>query len=576
VTPFLATGRRRARVAWDPVARIAAGFLVLLGAVALLAPVVAPHDPEQGTLGEALQGPSTAHWLGTDHLGRDELSRLVFGARISLLAGIEVIVIALLIGVPIGLHAGFRGGWFDRISMRVVEVAVSLPALVVAIAVVAATGPSVTASMLAIGVLGATVMARLTRSATLTAREEDYIDAARVVGVSDRWIIVRHLLPNVAPAIIVQAALLLATAVLAEASLSFLDLGAAPPTPSWGVMLNQARPYFDEAPQLAMWPGLLVFLTVLALLQLGDRARDATGGRPTAPLDAGLVERVERVELPIGGHDATAVPGAAALELSGVSVTFERPDEPVRAVSDLWLSVAPGEVVGLVGESGAGKSTTALAALGLVAPPGRVRATSIKVDGVDIVGMAPSRLRHVRGRRIGFVAQEPATALNPAYPVGHQIAEPLRWHLDHSRASAAAEAAALLERVGIEPGRAVDYPHQFSGGEAQRIAVAMAMACRPAVLIADEPTSALDNVAQSQLLDLLLDWRATDDVAILLISHDLGVVASVADRVAVMHSGRIVETQETAALFSEPQDPYTRRLLDSAFATSTWRGVVYQ
>jgi peptide/nickel transport system permease protein len=351
--------------------------------------------------------------------------------------------------------------------------------------------------------------------------------------------------------------------VLAEAALSFLDLGAAPPTPSWGVMLNQARDHFDEAPQLALWPGLLVFLTVLALLQLGDRARDATGGRPTAPLDAAAIERVEA---PTEGHGSPGVPGATALELSGVNVAFEWRDEPVPAVCDLWLSVGPGEVVGLVGESGAGKSTTALAALGLVAPPGRVRATSIKVAGTEIVGMRPSALRHVRGRLIGFVAQEPASALNPAYTVGHQLAEPLRWHLDHSRSRAAMEAAALLERVGIEPARATDYPHQFSGGEAQRIAVAMAMACRPSVLIADEPTSALDNVAQSQLLDLLLEWRATDGVSILLISHDLGVVASVADRVAVMRSGRIVEIQETAALFGQPQDPYTRRLLDSAFA----------
>jgi len=541
----------------DRPARVAAAFLVVLGLVALFAPVLATHDPQSGQLDDALQEPSAEHWLGTDHLGRDEFSRLVYGARISLLAGVEVLGIALLIGIPVGLVAGYRRGWFDRIGMRVVEVVVSLPALVVAIAVVAATGPGLGPSMLAIGFVAATIMARLTRAVVLAAREEDYVDGARVSGARDRRIIVRHLLPNVASALVVQATLLFAAAVLAEAALSFLGLGAVPPQPSWGVMLNEARAQFEEAPLLAVWPGLCIFLTVLAFNQLGDRTADVFGRGGVAALDARPIDPA------VPAADPAPVSGSPpALDLRRVSVTYGASE----VVSDVSVSVAGGEIVGLVGESGAGKSTTALAALGLVPAPGRTRAGSIRVAGVELVGMAPGELRHVRGRRIGYVAQEPAAALNPAYTVGHQFAEPLRWHLGRSRRQARTEAGEWLERVGIAPERVGGYPHEFSGGELQRIALAMALACGPAVLVADEPTTALDAVVQAQVLDLVLDLRDESGTAILLISHDLGVVAGVADRVAVMRAGRIVEIQETVALFDRPQDPYTQQLLAVAGA----------
>jgi peptide/nickel transport system permease protein len=549
--PFASPGWTR-RVLHDRPARVAAAFLVVLGLVALFAPVLATHDPQSGQLDDALQEPSAEHWLGTDHLGRDEFSRLVYGARISLLAGVEVLGIALLIGIPVGLMAGYRRGWFDRIGMRVVEVVVSLPALVVAIAVVAATGPGLGPSMLAIGFVAATIMARLTRAVVLAAREEDYVDGARVSGARDRRIIVRHLLPNVASALVVQATLLFAAAVLAEAALSFLGLGAVPPQPSWGVMLNEARAQFEEAPLLAVWPGLCIFLTVLAFNQLGDRTADVFGRGGVAALDARPIDPA------LPAADPAPVSGSPpALDLRRVSVTYGASE----VVSDVSVSVAGGEIVGLVGESGAGKSTTALAALGLVPAPGRTRAGSIRVAGVELVGMAPGELRHVRGRRIGYVAQEPAAALNPAYTVGHQFAEPLRWHLGRSRRQARAEAGEWLERVGIAPERVGGYPHEFSGGELQRIALAMALACGPAVLVADEPTTALDAVVQAQVLDLVLDLRDESGTAILLISHDLGVVAGVADRVAVMRAGRIVEIQETVALFDRPQDPYTQQLL---------------
>jgi peptide/nickel transport system permease protein len=544
----------------DPAAGATAVFLVVLGLLALLAPLLV-DDPESGVLADALQGPSRQHWLGTDHLGRDELARLLFGARISLVAGLEAVAIAVLIGVPLGLVAGYRRGAFDRITMRVVEVAVAIPALVVAMAVVAATGPGVTTSMLAVGLVAATMMARLTRTVVTSACQEDYVDGARVTGASTTRIILRHLGPNIAPPLIVQTTLIMAAAIVAEASLSFLSLGAVPPTPSWGVMLNQARDHLDDAPWLAIWPGLCIFFTVLAVNCVGDRTRGNLSRRPVTPFGSMTIERVGD-SARSGG--AAVVDGTAALEIKGLSVRFARPDGYVDAVTDLSLHIARGETLGILGESGAGKTTTALAVLALVPRPGQVAAASIKVSGVELVGMPPAALRHVRGRRVGYVAQVPHASLNPAYSIGHQIAEPLRWHLHRTRRQAATETAALLDLVGIAPGRVHDYPHQLSGGEAQRVCIAMALAGQPDVLIADEPTTALDTVAQAGVLDLLGELRDTLDVAVLLISHDLGVLTNSTDRVAVMRAGRIIEAGETARLFTRPEEPYTQLLIDSA------------
>jgi peptide/nickel transport system permease protein len=544
----------------DAAACTAAAFLVVLGLLALLAPLFVA-DPESGELGDALQGPSRDHWLGTDHLGRDEMARLVFGARISLIAGLEAASIAVLIGVPIGLVAGYRQGWFDRITMRFVEVAVAIPALVVAMAVVAVTGPGVTTSMLAVGLVSATIMARLTRTVVTSACEADYVDGARVTGASTSRIFLRHLAPNIAPPLIVQTTLIMAAAIVAEASLSFLSLGAVPPTPSWGVMLNQARDHLDDAPLLAVWPGLCIFFTVLALNHLSDRSRDRLNRRPLIPIDTTTIERIA----PSAERGRATIPHATtALEIQSLSVHFDRSEGPVDAVTDVSLHIARGETLGLVGASGAGKTTTALAVLALVPPPGRVTAESVKVGGVELVGMQSGELRHVRGGRVGYVAQLPHSSLNPAYPIGHQIAEPLRWHLHRTRRQAATEAAELLDLVGIPPGRAHDFPHQLSGGEAQRVCIAMALAGQPDVLIADEPTSALDGVAQAGVLDLLGDLRVTLDLAVLLITHDMGVVAASADRVAVMHAGRIIETQDTVRVFTHPAERYTRLLIDSA------------
>jgi len=251
------------------------------------------------------------------------------------------------------------------------------------------------------------------------------------------------------------------------------------------------------------------------------------------------------------------------LEVRGLSVSFATPRGPVPVLDGVSLTVRDGEVVGLVGESGSGKSVTALSILGLLGEQGRVDAGEIRLDGRDLVPLPEREWLKVRGRQVGMVFQEPMTSLNPLLPVGFQVAEVLEEHLGVGRPEARRRAAALFRDVGIpDAERRVDaYPHQLSGGMRQRVMLAMAMACRPRLLIGDEPTTALDVTIQAQILALLRDLGRAAGTAVLLISHDLGVVAAMASRVVVMYAGQVVEEAPARELFARPAHPYTRLLL---------------
>ncbi|TLX53621.1 ABC transporter permease [Stutzerimonas nosocomialis] len=253
------------------------GALILLCFIlaALLAPWIAPHDPLKANFMAVRQAPSLVYWLGTDELGRDLFSRLLWGARSSLLAGAVSVAIALAIGVPLGLAAGYFGGVLDALISRVVEALLSCPFLVLAIALGAFLGPSLMNAMIAIGLSAMPIFVRLTRGQVMAIRHEDYLEGARAIGLPDRWIILRYVLPNVLSPIVVQAALTIASAILAEASLSFLGLGQQPPTPSWGSMLNTAKNFMEQAPWMSIAPGLAIYLTVLSFNLVGDGLRDA-------------------------------------------------------------------------------------------------------------------------------------------------------------------------------------------------------------------------------------------------------------------------------------------------------------
>ncbi|MEM6341699.1 MAG: ABC transporter permease [Pseudomonadota bacterium] len=254
------------------------GFFVI---VALAAPLLPIPDPAATDWGAVRKAPSWAHWMGTDEIGRDVMSRMIWGAQASLLAGVVSVGIAIGLGVPLGLVAGYFGGWIDAIVSRCTEAVLAAPFLILAIALAAFLGPSLTNAMIAIGISATPIFIRLTRGQVMNVAAEDYIEAARSIGTPTHRILGRYILPNALPPILVQATLTVATAIIAEASLSFLGLGQQPPAPSWGSMLNTAKNFLNQAPWMAMWPGVSIFLVVLGFNLLGDGLRDALDPRET-------------------------------------------------------------------------------------------------------------------------------------------------------------------------------------------------------------------------------------------------------------------------------------------------------
>ena len=538
----------------------AGAFLVLILVLTAFAPWVTTHDPNVATnFADTLEPPSGEYWLGTDGVGRDIYTRVIYGARFAFLAGLIAVATALIIGIPFGLTIGYFRSWADRVGMRFVEVVVAVPAVVLAIAIIAVVGPGLVRAMFAIGLVYSMIITRLARAETFAAREELYVDGARAAGASNNRIMFRHMLPNIAPVLIVQTTLLFATAVLAEAALSFLGLGANSNQASWGRMLQDAQLKRDDSIWPAFPPGIAIFVTVVALNVLGDGLRDAFGREARGGrIGVGDVEQVAAA----GGEPPDR---SALLSVRDLSVRFPQPGTAtdVDVVSGVDFDIGKGEVMALVGESGSGKSISALSLLGLVPDPGVASASSILLDGEELVGRRFDDLLDVRGKQIGLISQEPSAALNPAYTVGTQISEPLMHHLGMTKSEARQQAIELMQRVGIpSPETRIDsYPHQFSGGMAQRVVIAMALACNPKLLIADEPTTALDVTVQGQVLDIIGELSADMGVSVLLITHDLGVVADLASKVAVMYAGQIIETGKLTDVFHHPQHPYTEGLI---------------
>ncbi len=563
---------RRSRV-WQRLrqqrlALVAAGYILALYLVAVIGPWIAPYGPMTGDLWSTLQGPSVAHWFGTDHLGRDILSQIIYGTRLSMWAALEAVLIAILLGVPIGLLAGYIGGKLDRAVMWVVDLIFALPPIMVALGIIAILGTSLDTVMIAVGLAFSTRFIRLTRGMTLAEREELYVDGARVGGL-DVWTIVsHHILPNIAPALIAQAALQFGGVILIEATLSFLGIGASLEQPSWGRLLAQSRDYMDAYPLLAIPSGAAIMLAVLAFNLLGDGLHTALGRDTMVASSRGRV--VAPPTIRSHDHATTRLENAPALAIQGLEVRFPgapstsvQKNREIAVVCDVSLDLKSGETLGLVGESGSGKSMTALAAMGLVPAPGWISQGSIRLGGRELASLSDAEMRRLRGKEMSIVFQDPFTSLNPSLTIETQLTDPLRVHLGLNARQARERVLELLALVQLpDPQRRLsEYPHQLSGGMAQRVGLARALACQPGVLIADEPTSALDVTVQGQILDLLKDAQRKFGMAILFITHDWGIVAELCDRVAVMYAGEIVETGKTDEVFARPRHPYTRALL---------------
>ncbi|MBB3181987.1 dipeptide/oligopeptide/nickel ABC transporter permease/ATP-binding protein [Variovorax sp. Sphag1AA] len=554
--------RSRWRLLSQPFALLPAAFLLLVVICAIGAPWLAPYDPFTPSLRHRLEPPGAAFWLGTDDLGRDMLSRVIFGARTALQASLQSVSIGVLLGVSLGLLAGYVGGWLDRIAMRLADVMQSIPAVLLALALISVLGKGLGNAMLAVGLIFAVSFMRITRAVVLAERERLYVDAARVLGLRPGAIMLRQILPNISGPLIVQASISLGTALLIEAMLSFLGVGAESTQISWGAMLETARQFQSEQPLLPLVPGVAITLTVLSFNLLGDALRDAMlPGGPTRKAPSPVIAASGIADAAMDAPRAT--PPDALLVVRGLTVRAGAQGTESELVSGISLHLRRGEVLGLVGESGCGKSMTANAILDLLPAGAHIAAGSVRLGDTELVGLGDEALRHIRGGRIGMVFQDPNAALSPVHTIGVQLCDIIRAHRSLSHTQARARAVELLTLVGVPDAtrRMQDFPHQFSGGMAQRVVIAGALACDPELLIADEPTTALDVTIQAQVLDLLAELRERLGMSILLITHDLGVVADLCDRVAVMYAGQIVEEGPVRDTLSAPRHPYTAALL---------------
>jgi peptide/nickel transport system permease protein len=551
-----------------PLTAISLAFLLLVIIAVIAAPLIAPDQPLTTNFDNVLQGPSLHHLLGTDELGRDILTRLLYGGRVTLVVTAEACAVAIFCGTTAGLVAGIRAGWTDAVIGRTADVLMAMPAIIILLVVLAVFHENLYAAMLAFGLILSAGPYRVVRAATITVRHELYIDAARVAGLPGRSIMLRHLLPRVTGPVIIQAALVSAVALVTGTGLAFLGLGTQPPNPSWGSMVAEAASAIDQQQWFLVPTGGIIALTVLALGLIGDGVRDAIAdswAADGAQQPAGPVRRRARAALSAQDRQPEQPDPAALLSVRSVTVDVVGKGSPVTVVDSVSFDIKPGEAFGLVGESGCGKTMTARALMGLLPAGARVAGGRIVFDGTELTGLAPAEMARMRGKRIAMISQEPLVSLDPTWRVGNLIAESARRHEELGRRQARARVLELLELVGIpNPARTARlYPHELSGGMAQRAALARALTGRPKLLIADEPTTALDATVQAEVLDLLRQIQKTEQMSILLVTHDWGVVADLCTRAMVMYAGQVVEQAEIGAVFATPLHPYTAGLLDA-------------
>jgi peptide/nickel transport system permease protein len=557
----------------NPQGAICLAYLALVVLVALFAPLLAPEGPNVTDLDATNAPPLTpGHPLGGDSAGRDILDRLIWGSRQTVLAVLIVVVVSVLLGVTAGLVAGFYRGRFETIVGFVTDVIMSLPGIVLLIALYALTGPNISAAMVVFGVLIAPTYYRLVRSIVLGVRNELYVDAARVVGLSDVRIVGRHVLWAVRAPVIIQTSFIMAAAIGIEAGVSFLGLGD-PAGASWGTILQISFNGIYNNAWAVLWPALVISLTILTLVLLGNalsdvlqssaRSKIVSPRRREALVDS--APRREKVE-PVTAAVPAGSSGDVVLSVRDLRVGYPTADGGVNeVVHGVDLDVRRGEIHGLVGESGSGKSQIAFSTLGILPREALVLSGRVLLAGEDLLEDS-QRMLAARGRRIGYIPQEPMSNLDPSFTIGDQLIYGLRAARPMSKSEARQRLVELLVRVGItDPDRVMRlYPHQISGGMAQRVLICGAVASNPDLIVADEPTTALDVTVQAEVLELLRELSQERGLAMILVTHNLGVVADLCDTVSVMKGGHIVERAGVEAIFSSPQQAYTQQLLSSS------------
>ena len=600
VPPAVPTTHMRAslfrRLIRKPMGLISFAYVAFVVLIAFIGPLIAPYDPNLASIDLVLAPPSAEHPLGGDSAGRDVLSRLLWATSVTLAAASVAIAAALVIGVVAGLIAGYFKGWFDSVASWVASLTMALPAIVVLIAARTVIGPSVWWAMLIFGIILSTAYYRLVYATVVGVRGELYVDAARVSGLSDMRIIGRHILAVVRAPIIIQTAIIAGIAIGIQSGLEFLGLGDMS-VPTWGSMLNDGFRNIYREPILMVWPSLAIASTCVALTLLANAMRDvlertmpirrrrrralksatrqtAVASAAIAAVESETASIAEAISPPVPAastvhrDDATAAgePREAVLAIRDLRVAYQQTaGSDIEVVHGVSLEILRGEIHGLIGESGSGKTQTAFAVLGLLPRGGHVTGGSIDFGGTQLADVGEQVYHGVRGKRIGYIPQEPMSNLDPSFTIGYQLVEPLRKNLHLSKKESTERALDLLARVGIpNPKRTFNaYPFEVSGGMAQRVLIAGAVSTDPDLIIADEPTTALDVTVQAEVLDVLRDLQRERHMAMLLVTHNFGVVADLCDRVTVMQEGLFVEQGPVRTILGSPAHPYTQSLLDA-------------
>ncbi|WP_022888775.1 dipeptide/oligopeptide/nickel ABC transporter permease/ATP-binding protein [Agromyces italicus] len=598
--------------------RIALAFLVLIVLLAVFAPLVAPYDPLKS--GIPAQPPSWEHLFGTDRNGRDIFSRLVFGARYSLAIGLGATTLALIAGAVVGSIAATGPNWVREVIMRILDIIMSFPGIALAIVFVAVFGKELPVLIGTIAFLYIPQIARIVRANVLAQVGEDYVAAERVMGARMPYILAWHVARNCAAPILVFVTVLVADAIVFEASLSFIGAGVQDPAPSWGNVIASGRNLLLSGGWWAtFFPGVLILLTVLSLNVLAEGVTDALVKPGVKPRAARAIAEVAAEDAALdavvdaeAGYDpaldtrsatittvtttATSAIGREAaeaaarsgaleahlaelraaesarsgrlvyegdaeplLEVRNLSIRFPERHGDVAVVDGVGFSVRPGETMALVGESGCGKSITSLAIMGLL-PESAVVSGEILFQGRDLLTMPPKERRALLGHEMAMVYQDALSSLNPSMLIRSQLAQ-------LTKRGGTRTAEELLTLVGLDPERTLkSYPHELSGGQRQRVLIAMALTRSPKLVVADEPTTALDVTVQAQVVDLLNELREKLGFAMVFVSHDLALVAELAHRITVMYAGQVVESAPTTSLLTRPQHEYTRGLLGSVLS----------
>jgi ABC-type dipeptide/oligopeptide/nickel transport system ATPase component len=487
-----------------------------------------------------------------------------------------------VIGVTSGLIAGYFGGWFDSLANWFTSILMALPGLVVLLAAASVLGPSMWTAMAIFGILLSPAYFRMVYVTVRAVKNELFVDAARVSGLGDLRIIARHILGVVRTPIIIQTAIIGSIAIAIQAGLEFLGLGDTA-NPSWGSMLNDAFSKIYVNPLLLVWPSGIIALITLALVIFANTLRDDL--ERTGPKRNRVKKNIAKSEAQLANdaaasatiyHDAPErANGEQILKVTNVAIGYPDGLGGLRqVVHGVNLDINKGEVVGLIGESGSGKTQTAFSVLGLLPKGGRIVSGSILFDGKELVGSDARDYDKIRGARIAYIPQEPMSNLDPSFTLGSQLTEPMRKVLGLSKKAAHAKAIALLTRVGIPNPELTmkKFPHEISGGQAQRILIAGAVSCDPDLIIADEPTTALDVTVQAEVLDLLRELQKETNTALLMVTHNFGVVADLCDYINVMQFGRIIEAGPVRSIFESAKHEYTQSLLDSILEGGPARG----